>query len=136
MDTRNTEKTKSTLKQGMKNQLYHSGIFQHKQKYMHVNIQHPVVSTARILVTPTCQLEHTLRITFRPQNSSNHRKTYTVKPGQNALEGTGPRERYRRENIRGKSFSGITKSDIISIATLNDNARTKRSKKIIGKNAL
>jgi len=30
-------------------------------------------------------------------------KLDTVKPGHNALEGTGPRERYRRESvIRGK----------------------------------
>ena len=51
----------------------------------------------------------------------------TVKPGYNALEGTGPRERCRRESvIRGKSVSGITKRDIITIATFNDNARTKR----------
>jgi len=51
--------------------------------------------------------------------------TDTVKPGYNALEGTGPQKRYRRESvIRRKRVSGITKRDI-SIATFNDNPRTK-----------
>ena len=59
----------------------------------------------------------------------------TVKPRYYALEGTGPQNRYRRESvIRGKWFSGITKRNIISIATFNDNPRTKQ--KIIRKNAL
>jgi len=44
-----------------------------------------------------------------------------VKPGYNALEGTVPRKRYRRESvIRGKWVSGITKREIITIATFND----------------
>ena len=43
----------------------------------------------------------------------------TIRPGYNALEGTGPRERYRRESvIRGK-VSGINKREIITIATFN-----------------
>ena len=58
-------------------------------------------------------------------------RVITVKPGYNALEGTCPRERYRRESvIRGESVSGITKREIITIAAFNDDPRTKRYKMV------